>query len=80
MVEAVRSRGGEALIFSSMHESGQQLNLLTGIAAILTYPMDIEIVEMEEREEKERIEKEKANEATLPDEADQGEGEDVEAS
>ncbi|WWC89512.1 mRNA surveillance protein pelota [Kwoniella dendrophila CBS 6074] len=59
MVEAVRARGGEALIFSSMHESGQQLNLLTGIAAILTYPLDIEVVEMEEREEKERLEKEK---------------------
>jgi len=55
MVEAVRERGGEALIFSSMHESGQQLNLLTGIAAILTYPLDVEIVEMEEREEKERL-------------------------
>ena len=54
MVEAVRSRGGEALIFSSMHESGQQLNLLTGIAAILTYPLDVEIVEVEEREEKEK--------------------------
>lgn len=53
MVEAVRSRGGEALIFSSMHESGQQLNLLTGIAAILTYPLDVEVVEMEEREAKE---------------------------
>ncbi|WRT66178.1 mRNA surveillance protein pelota [Kwoniella shivajii] len=59
MVEAVRSRGGESLIFSSMHESGQQLNMLTGIAAILTYPLDIEVVEMEEREEKERLEKEK---------------------
>ena len=58
MVEAVRSRGGESLIFSSMHESGQQLNLLTGIAAILTYPLDIEIVEMEEREEKERLARE----------------------
>lgn len=58
MVDAVRSRGGEALVFSSMHESGQQLNLLTGIAAILTYPLDIEVVEMEEREERERLEKE----------------------
>lgn len=36
-----------------------ELNMLTGIAAILTYPLDIEIVEMEEREEKERLEKEK---------------------
>ncbi|KAK8864233.1 mRNA surveillance protein pelota [Kwoniella newhampshirensis] len=58
MVEDVRSRGGEALIFSSMHESGQQLNLLTGIAAILTYPLDVEVVEMEEREEKERLDRE----------------------
>jgi protein pelota len=63
MVESVRSRGGESLIFSSMHESGQQLNLLTGIAAILTYPLDVEIVEMEERDEKERLEKEKVGDA-----------------
>lgn len=62
MVEAVRARGGEALIFSSMHESGQQLDQISGIAAILTYPLDVEIVEMEEREEKERIEREKRGE------------------
>jgi protein pelota len=36
-----------------------ELNLLTGIAAILTYPLDIEVVEMEEKEEKERLQKEK---------------------
>lgn len=60
MVEAVRARGGEALIFSSMHESGQQLDQISGIAAILTYPLDVEIVEMEERQEKERLEREKA--------------------
>lgn len=59
MVEAVRARGGEALIFSSMHESGQQLDQISGIAAILTYPLDVEIVEMEEQEEKERLEREK---------------------
>lgn len=69
MVEAVRSRGGESLIFSSMHESGQQLNLLTGIAAILTYPLDVEIVEMEEREAKEEAAK------AAREEAGQGEGE-----
>lgn len=53
VVEAVRQRGGEVLIFSSMHESGQQLNQLTGIAAILTFPLDVEVVEAEEREEEE---------------------------
>ncbi|KAK0537270.1 Translation factor pelota [Tilletia horrida] len=50
LVEDVRKTGGEAAIFSSMHESGRQLNGLTGIAAILTYPLDVEIVEEEERE------------------------------
>jgi len=72
MVEAVRSRGGESLIFSSMHESGQQLNLLTGIAAILTYPLDVEIVEMEEREAKEAEEAEKRAKAVEDAEAAEG--------
>jgi len=62
LVEAVRGRGGEVLIFSSMHESGQQLNLLTGIAAILTYPLDIDVVEAEERELREEAEAEPADE------------------
>ncbi|KAF8529040.1 hypothetical protein BU17DRAFT_73253 [Hysterangium stoloniferum] len=52
IVEGVREKGGEVLIFSSMHESGQQLNQLTGIAAILTFPLDVEMVEAEEREGK----------------------------
>jgi protein pelota len=70
-VEAVQQKGGEVVIFSSMHESGQreyfatafmfpspyqpstELNQLTGIAAILTFPLDVEIVEAEEREEEE---------------------------
>ncbi|KAG5342510.1 hypothetical protein C0989_000638 [Termitomyces sp. Mn162] len=57
VVEAVQQKGGEVVIFSSMHESGQQLNQLTGIAAILTFPLDIEVVEAEEREAKEEAEK-----------------------
>ncbi|EJD01231.1 uncharacterized protein FOMMEDRAFT_141911 [Fomitiporia mediterranea MF3/22] len=56
LVENVRQKGAEVLIFSSMHESGQQLNQLTGIAAILTFPLDVEIVEAEERAEKEEAE------------------------
>jgi protein pelota len=31
----------------------RELNQLTGIAAILTFPLDVEVVEMEEREAKE---------------------------
>ncbi|GAA5977326.1 hypothetical protein JCM11641_000065 [Rhodosporidiobolus odoratus] len=57
LVEDVKSYGGEVLMFSSMHESGQQLNQLTGIAAILTFPLDIEVVEMEEQEAEEEAER-----------------------
>ncbi|CAN6597749.1 protein Dom34p [Trichomonascus vanleenenianus] len=39
MVENVKNLGGEALILSSMHETGEQLNQITGIACILKYPM-----------------------------------------
>lgn len=49
-------------MLTSIHcieNSSIELNLLTGVAAILTYPLDVEIVEMEEREEKERLAKEK---------------------
>lgn len=58
-----------------MHESGQrelhlsscrgfthdclELNQLTGIAAILTFPLDIEVVEAEEKEAKEEEERRK---------------------
>ncbi|KAI0750755.1 eRF1 domain 1-domain-containing protein [Daedaleopsis nitida] len=62
IVEDVKQKGGEVLIFSSMHESGQQLNQLTGIAAILTFPLDVEVVEAEEREAKEEEERRKAEE------------------
>lgn len=37
-----------------------ELNQITGIAAILTFPLDIEVVEAEEREAKEEEERLKA--------------------
>lgn len=40
----------------------EELNQLTGIAAILTFPLDIEVVEAEEREAAEQAEKEKQEE------------------
>lgn len=68
LVEGVKAKNAEVLIFSSMHESGQreisqysksfslplnfknlELNQLTGIAAILTFPLDVEVVEAEEK-------------------------------
>ncbi|KAI1098870.1 hypothetical protein F4804DRAFT_323575, partial [Jackrogersella minutella] len=39
MVDKVKEDGGEARILSSDHESGQRLDALGGIAALLTYPM-----------------------------------------
>lgn len=39
LVDKVKADGGEAKILSSDHESGQRLDALGGIAAILTYPI-----------------------------------------
>ncbi|XP_033230973.1 protein pelota [Belonocnema kinseyi] len=39
LVEGVRESGGDVKIFSSMHISGEQLEQLTGVAAILRFPM-----------------------------------------
>lgn len=81
LVEGVREKRGEVLIFSSMHESGQrayhnidellvlmlvptELNQITGIAAILTFPLDIEVVEAEEREAEEERKRAEVNEAS----------------
>nr|AGJ52120.1 PELOTA [Solanum lycopersicum]AGJ52122.1 PELOTA [Solanum lycopersicum] len=47
LVDSVKDSGGTALIFSSMHVSGEQLNQLTGIAAILRFPLpELEDIEM----------------------------------
>ncbi|KAK7733023.1 Translation factor pelota [Cytospora paraplurivora] len=39
LVDRVKEDGGEARVLSSDHESGKRLESLSGIAAILTYPM-----------------------------------------
>ena len=39
LVDEVRAAGGTVRIFSSLHQSGQQLGLLSGVAALLRYPM-----------------------------------------
>lgn len=49
LVESVRDYGGEVKIFSSLHVSGEQLEQLTGVAAILRFPMP----ELEEDSEEE---------------------------
>eukprot|EP00656_Telonema_subtile_P052400 TRINITY_DN7303_c0_g1_i2.p1 TRINITY_DN7303_c0_g1~~TRINITY_DN7303_c0_g1_i2.p1 ORF type:complete len:308 (-),score=85.32 TRINITY_DN7303_c0_g1_i2:4-927(-) len=42
MVENVQSMGGQVCMFSSLHHSGVQLDQLTGIAAILRFPVEME--------------------------------------
>jgi protein pelota len=51
-VEEVKAAGGEVLIFSSIHESGKQLDQLTGVAAILNFPLP----EIESEDEEEKVE------------------------
>ena len=46
--EDVEASGGEVLVFSGMHASGDQLNKLTGQAAILRFPLpDLEDAELD---------------------------------
>lgn len=47
LVESVRERGGTVYIFSTMHISGQQLQQVSGVAAILRYPLP-DLDELEE--------------------------------
>jgi protein pelota len=57
LVESVRNQGGNVLIFSSMHVSGEQLNQITGVAAILRFPLpEIENEEMDDDEQIESLE------------------------
>ncbi|ESP05086.1 hypothetical protein LOTGIDRAFT_208023 [Lottia gigantea] len=43
LVDLVRDNGGDVKIFSSLHVSGEQLGQLSGVAAILRYPMSDEM-------------------------------------
>ena len=39
LVDKVRDMGGDVKIFSSLHVSGEQLDLLSGVCALLRFPM-----------------------------------------
>lgn len=57
LVERVENESGEVSIFSSLHDSGKQLDGLTGIAVILNYPVyGLDEDQEEEEEEEEFIE------------------------
>ena len=47
LVESVRDAGGDVYVFSSMHVSGQQLQQVSGVAAILRFPLP-DLDELEE--------------------------------
>jgi protein pelota len=48
LVESVRENGGVVYVFSAMHVSGVQLNQLSGVAAILRYPLpDLDQLELD---------------------------------
>jgi len=55
-VEEVKKSGAEVLIFSSIHESGKQLDQLSGVAAILNFPLP----EIESEDEDEAAAEEEA--------------------
>ncbi|XP_037451001.1 protein PELOTA 2-like [Triticum dicoccoides] len=47
LAESVKKIGGNVRVLSSMHVSGNQLEQLTGIAAVLRFPMpDLDDIEM----------------------------------
>ncbi|KNA01848.1 hypothetical protein PVNG_02924 [Plasmodium vivax North Korean] len=59
MVREVKGSGGRVFVFPDNHASGEQLNALTGIAAILKFPVH---PEEEERQNEERQNEERQNE------------------
>ncbi|KAH3686660.1 hypothetical protein WICPIJ_002368 [Wickerhamomyces pijperi] len=48
--DLVRSTGGDVNVFSSLHESGKQVDQVTGVAVILKYP----VPDLDEEEEEEQ--------------------------
>jgi protein pelota len=60
LVDKVKENGGEVYIFSRSHVSGEKLNDLSGIAAILRFPLNMDYLEeTEDVFEKQREEEEK---------------------
>lgn len=63
LVDKTKEAGGEVYIFSRSHVSGEKLNDLSGIAAILRFPLNMEYLdETEDVFERQREEEEKKEE------------------
>mmetsp|Transcript_21720 Transcript_21720/g.18724 ORF Transcript_21720/g.18724 Transcript_21720/m.18724 type:complete len:282 (+) Transcript_21720:497-1342(+) len=59
LVDSVKARGGDVYIFSRSHVSGEKLNEISGIAAILRFPFNMDYLdEKEDTMEKQREEEE----------------------
>lgn len=63
LVESVRENGGQVHIFSSMHVSGQQLQQVSGVAALLRFPLP-DLAELEEQAA--RLQQEAAVDEEIP--------------
>jgi len=54
LLEAVRDSGANVFLFSALHPSGEQLDQISGVAAILRFPIpeldDLEIEELQQQE------------------------------
>jgi protein pelota len=60
LVDKVKECGGDVYVFSRSHVSGEKLNELSGIAAVLRFPFNMDYLDEKEDEvEKQREEEEK---------------------
>jgi len=75
LVDKVKDAGGDVYIFSRSHVSGEKLNELSGIAAILRFPLNMDYLDEKEdvleiqRQEEEKKEAEEESEDKLSDPA-----------
>jgi len=65
LVESVRERGGNVFIFSTLHVSGSQLQQVSGVAAILRFPLP-DIAELEDEAEREDEDSEEEDDNHFP--------------
>ncbi|KAJ8524199.1 hypothetical protein ON010_g16919 [Phytophthora cinnamomi] len=68
LVESVRDNGGTVRLFSSLHVSGEKLGQVSGIAAILRFPMpEIDEEDQDEESDSEEEEDDKEDESGVGD-------------
>ncbi len=48
LIDSVAASGGQTIKFSSLHNSGERLNNLSGIAAILRFPLNLDYLDEDE--------------------------------